>query len=111
VILHRTTGRAAEIAERQGVGSASLKSEQIVDRVVDERLDAADRPQAFLHRLGAVVEADLADLAERLPATRIAARRRRYRQLGLRADVPGTAANGAQTPLLTRSQPNDLGSN
>ncbi len=107
VILHRTTGRAAEIAERQGVGSASLLSEQIVDRVVDERPDAADRPEAFLRRLGAVVEADLADLAERLPATRIAARRRRYRQLGLRADVPGTAANGAQTPLLTRSQPKE----
>jgi acyl-CoA carboxylase subunit beta len=104
-ILYRTTGRAVEIAERQGVGAAHLLSERIVDRVVDERPDAAERPEAFLHRLAAVVEADLADLAERLPATRMAARRRRYRQLGLREDVPGTTANAPLTPAITRSQP------
>jgi acetyl-CoA carboxylase carboxyl transferase beta subunit len=106
-ILYRSTRRAAEIAERQGVGAARLLSERIVDRVVDERPDAAEQPEAFLHRLAAIVEADLADLTAHLPATRMAARRRRYRQLGLREDVPGTGANAPLTPAITRSQPEE----
>lgn len=84
-ILYRTVERPAEIAERQGVGAAHLLSERIVDRVVEERPDAAEQPEAFLHRLATIVEVDLANLAERHPATRMAERRRRYRNLGLRA--------------------------
>jgi acetyl-CoA carboxylase carboxyl transferase subunit beta len=106
-ILHRTVERAAEIAERQGVGTARLLSERVVDRVVDERPDAAEEPEAFLHRLATIVEADLADLAERLPATRMAERRRRYRHLGFHAHVPGTAVSGEPTPEVTRSQPEE----
>jgi acyl-CoA carboxylase subunit beta len=82
-ILYRTTTRAGEIAERQGVGAAQLLSQRIVDRVVDEPTDTADRQDAFLHQLSAVIETELADLAEGSPTTRMAARRRRYRRLGL----------------------------
>jgi acetyl-CoA carboxylase carboxyl transferase subunit beta len=53
-----------------------------VDRIVDERPDAADEPEAFLARLGAVLEAELAGLRGQDPAERLAARRARYRNLG-----------------------------
>lgn len=81
-ILYRTTDRAAEVAERQGVRSSALLSHRIVDRIVDERPDAADEPAAFLARLGAVLEEELAALRAREPGERTAARRRRYRTLG-----------------------------
>lgn len=81
-ILYRTTERAAETAERQGVSSADLLANRIVDRVVDEQPDAADEPEPFLARVGAVLEAELAGLRAREPGERLAARRRRYRDLG-----------------------------
>jgi acetyl-CoA carboxylase carboxyl transferase beta subunit len=81
-ILYRTTDRAAEIAQRQGVRSADLLANGIVDRIVAERPDAADEPGAFLARVGAVLEAELADLLQRDPSRRAAERRDRYRRLG-----------------------------
>lgn len=90
-ILYRTTDRAAEVAERQGVRSADLLAHRIVDRVVDERPDAADEPDTFLARLGAVLEAELAGLRAREPRERLASRRARYRGLGGRA-ADGTSA-------------------
>jgi acyl-CoA carboxylase subunit beta len=81
-ILHRTTGRAVEVAERQGVGVAALRARGIVDRVVGERPDAADEPEAFLRRVGAVLEEELGRLRRADPAARYAERRRRFRTLG-----------------------------
>jgi acetyl-CoA carboxylase beta subunit len=82
-ILHRTTERAVEVAERQGVGTAALRSHRIVDRIIPELPDAADEGEAFLRRVGAVLEAELGALLRSEPAVRYRQRRRRYRRLGL----------------------------
>jgi acyl-CoA carboxylase subunit beta len=87
-VLHRTTGRAAEIAERQGVGATALRAHHIVDRIIPELPDAADEGEAFLRRVGAVLEAELAALLRSEPAARYGQRRRRYRTLGL-VSAPG----------------------
>jgi acyl-CoA carboxylase subunit beta len=83
-VLYRTTERAMEVAERQGVGVAALRSRRIVDRVIPERPDAADEGEAFLRRLGEVLEAELGALLRSEPSARYGERRRRYRTLGLR---------------------------
>jgi acyl-CoA carboxylase subunit beta len=80
-ILYRTTEHAAQVARRQGVRSADLLANRIVDRIVEEDPDAADRPADFLSRLGGVLEVELAALRGQDPARRVAARRRRYREL------------------------------
>jgi acetyl-CoA carboxylase beta subunit len=82
-VLYRTTERAVEVAERQGVGVAALRGHGIVDRVIPELPDAADEGEAFLRRVGAVLEAELAALLRSEPAARYGERRRRYRSLGL----------------------------
>jgi acetyl-CoA carboxylase carboxyl transferase beta subunit len=82
-VLHRTTDRAVEVAERQGIGAAALRSRRIVDRIVPELPDAADEGEAFLRRVGAVLEAELGALLRSTPSARYRARRRRYRTLGL----------------------------
>jgi acetyl-CoA carboxylase beta subunit/acetyl-CoA carboxylase alpha subunit len=82
-VLYRTTGRAVEVAERQGVGTAALWSHGIVDRVIPELPDAAEEGEGFLRRVGGVVEAELSALARSEPAARYGERRRRYRRLGL----------------------------
>ncbi|MDF9812353.1 carboxyl transferase domain-containing protein [Streptomyces sp. SPB162] len=82
-ILYRTTDRAFEVAERQGVSSADLLINRIVDTIVEESPDAADAPDAFLGRLGDLLGAELAALRARDRGERLAARRARYRNLGL----------------------------
>jgi acyl-CoA carboxylase subunit beta len=81
-ILYRTTDRTAEIAARQGVRSVDLLANGIIDRIVPERPDAADEPDAFLRRVGAVLEAETVALLRADARSRVAARRRRYRDLG-----------------------------
>ncbi|MER7456623.1 carboxyl transferase domain-containing protein [Micromonospora sp. NPDC126480] len=81
VILHRSTERAAEVAAAQGIRAHDLLAGGIVDRIVPERPDAADEPEAFLGRLGAVLAHELAGLLDADPETRLLARRTRYRQL------------------------------
>ncbi|MCM2429283.1 acetyl-CoA carboxylase carboxyltransferase subunit alpha/beta [Streptomyces sp. RKAG337] len=82
-ILYRTTDRAFEVAERQGVSSADLLANRIVDTIVEETPDAADDPGEFLSRLGTLLGAELAALRARDRGERLAARRARYRNLGL----------------------------
>jgi acyl-CoA carboxylase subunit beta len=82
-VLYRTTERAMEVAERQGVGVAALRGRGVVDRIIPELPDAADEGEAFLRRVGAVLEAELAALLRSEPAARYGERRRRYRTLGL----------------------------
>jgi acetyl-CoA carboxylase carboxyl transferase beta subunit len=82
-VLHRTTERAVEVAERQGVGVAALRAHHIVDRIIPELPDAADEGEAFLRRVGTVLQAELGALVRSDPSARYAERRRRYRRLGL----------------------------
>ncbi|WP_344593883.1 carboxyl transferase domain-containing protein [Actinomadura vinacea] len=82
VIVHRTPARAAELAEAQGVRSADLLRNGLVDELVDERPDAADEPEAFCRRAAGAVERALAELAGLPSADRLAARDHRYRTLG-----------------------------
>jgi len=81
-ILHRTTDRAPELADRQGVRSLDLLRNGIVDRIVAERPDAADEQQQFLDRLARVLEGELVALLRADPAARLDARLARYRRLG-----------------------------
>jgi acyl-CoA carboxylase subunit beta len=82
-ILYRTTARAPELADRQGVRSRDLLEHGIVDRVVAERPDAADEPDPFCDRLGGLLEHELVGLLRQGSDERLAARLARYRGLGL----------------------------
>lgn len=75
-ILHRTTDRAYEVADRQGVRSADLSANGIVDVIVEEG-------EGFLARLGAVLGSELTALAAREQRERLSDRRARYRRIGL----------------------------
>jgi acetyl-CoA carboxylase carboxyl transferase subunit beta len=81
-IVHRTVDHAAEMAEAQGVRSADLLRNGIVDLIVPERPDAADEPAAFCERVAALLEAELVGLLEAGDEARRAARQDRYRRLG-----------------------------
>ncbi|WP_024796563.1 carboxyl transferase domain-containing protein [Tomitella biformata] len=81
-IRFHTTERAAEMAEQQGVRSVDLLRNGLVDRIVAEWPDAADEPDAFLARLGRVLEHELAALLARSPEELLALRLRRYREMG-----------------------------
>ncbi|HEX7744274.1 MAG TPA: carboxyl transferase domain-containing protein [Micromonosporaceae bacterium] len=80
-ILYRTTERAPQVAAAQGIRAQDLRTRGVVDRIVAERADAADEPEAFLDRLAAVLAYELATLLDADPAERLLARRTRYRQL------------------------------
>lgn len=82
-IVHRDTKHAPEMAQRQGVRSSDLLAAGIVDRIVAERPDAADEPEAFSRRMGQVLQYELVSLMQADPADRYAARLSRYRRLGL----------------------------
>ncbi|MDL4819385.1 carboxyl transferase domain-containing protein [Actinomadura opuntiae] len=75
VIVHRTASRAAEMAASQGVRSADLLRDGLVDALVDERPDAADEPEEFCRRAAAAIGRELSGLA---PGT-AASRQARYR--------------------------------
>ena len=82
-ILHRTTERAYEVADRQGVRSADLLASGIVDHVVEEDGEDEEEGEGFLGRLGRILGAELAALRAQDPAERLAARRARHRRIGL----------------------------
>lgn len=81
-ILYRDPSRAPQLAAAQGVRSADLLAAGIVDRVVPERPDAADEPEAFCARMAHVLRYELSKLLAMDPQRRLAARRERYRRLG-----------------------------
>lgn len=82
-IVHRTTDRAPEMAQAQGVRSADLLRNGIVDRVIAEHPDAADEPVEFIRRVGAVLEYELTALLAEPAETLLDRRLARYRALGL----------------------------
>ena len=81
-IIYRTTERADEMAEQQNIRAVDLHARGVVDRIVAERPDAADNPDAFLRRMGTVLENELVALRRRDPRERLAARRHRHRHIG-----------------------------
>lgn len=85
-IRYRTTERAAEIAQQQGVRSLDLLRTGIVDRIIAEHPDAADEPEPYLARVAQVLQHELVNLLRRDPEERLAARLERYRRLGLPGD-------------------------
>jgi acetyl-CoA carboxylase carboxyl transferase subunit beta len=77
-IVHRDTEHAPEMARAQRVRALDLHALGIVDRVVAELPDAADEPEAFCLRVGAVLQHELSELLARGPSTP-AERAARYR--------------------------------
>ena len=82
-IMHRTTERAPELASAQGIRSADLLANGIVDRVVPEPDDPAAEPDAFCAALGSALRDELLRVMAQPRRKRRAARARRYRELGL----------------------------
>lgn len=81
-IVHRDTTHAPELAAQQGVASARLRANGIVDRIVAERPDAATDPAAFCTRMGDAIAQELAALQLQNPDHRRVLRLERYRRLG-----------------------------
>jgi len=81
-IVHRDTAHAPEMARAQRVRALDMRANGVVDRIVLEKPDAADEPEAFCRRLGDVLRFELAALLHRDPVTLAAERAVRYRRLG-----------------------------
>jgi acyl-CoA carboxylase subunit beta len=81
-IMYQDTAHAPELAERQGIRSADLLANGIVDRVIPETGD-------LCRHLGRALHQELGHLTGLDDATRMSQRLRRYRQLGLPAAPPG----------------------
>ncbi len=82
-IVYRDLDHAAELAAAQGVRSADLLRNGIVDAVVGEHPDAADEPLEFTRRLSATIAAELHVLRDVPAETRLQRRLERYRRIGL----------------------------
>jgi acetyl-CoA carboxylase carboxyl transferase beta subunit len=78
MIVFKDTAHAPEMAARQGIRSADLAADGIVDHVVGDH-----DPFQLLGSLGRLLAAELASLATWDDDIRLARRQRRYRQLGL----------------------------
>ncbi|GAC1386682.1 MAG: carboxyl transferase domain-containing protein [Marmoricola sp.] len=61
-IVYRDTDHAAEMARAQRVRASDLAAIGVVDRIIPEHGDAADEPEAFCRRVGAVLAAELSAL-------------------------------------------------
>ena len=82
-IVFRDTAHAPELSAAQGIRSVDLLASGIVDAVVPEHPDAADEPVEFSARLSAAIADELYALRGIPDADRMAARLRRYRNIGL----------------------------
>lgn len=82
-IVFRDTDHAPELAGAQGIRSADLLRNGIVDAIVPEHPDAADEPTEFARRLGTAIARELYDLRAQPAGDRYAARLDRYRRIGL----------------------------
>jgi acyl-CoA carboxylase subunit beta len=82
-IVYRDVDHAPELAAAQGIRSADLLRNGIVDVVVPEHPDAADEPVEFAKRLSATIANELHRLREIPDEVRLEARLTRYRRIGL----------------------------
>jgi acetyl-CoA carboxylase carboxyl transferase subunit beta len=92
-ILHHTTQRAPEVADRQGIRSVDLLVNGALDRIIPEYPDARREPEQFCIRVATAIRHELASLATVDPATRV--RRRVLRFDGLAIPTPTVAAESA----------------
>ncbi|MGD9619664.1 MAG: carboxyl transferase domain-containing protein [Mycolicibacterium sp.] len=83
-IVYRDVDHAPELAVAQGIRSADLLRDGIVDAVVPEHPDAAEEPETFIRRLSATIANELHRLRSVPDDQRLAARFERYRHIGLR---------------------------
>ena len=83
-IVHRDLRHAADMCRAQGISAACLSDAGVVDRIVPERPDAADEPEAFLERLGDVIRYELAVLVREPTANQEV----RVRRRGARLQMP-----------------------
>jgi acyl-CoA carboxylase subunit beta len=81
-ITYRDTGHAAVMAARQGVRSADLLADGVVDYVIPEYPDAADEPEGFCRRVGAAIANELTALGTGETARRLVERERRFERIG-----------------------------
>ncbi len=77
-IVHRDLDHAPAMARAQQVRAVDLLHRGVVDRIVPEQPDAADEPEAFCRRTGAVLEHELVALRLRGAGTALQ-RSLRYR--------------------------------
>ena len=77
-IVHRDLAHAPDMARAQKVRAIDLASLGVVDRIVPELPDAADEPEEFCRRVGAVLEHELAELLATGPSP-LEVRTARYR--------------------------------
>ncbi len=77
-IVHRDTEHAAEMARSQKVSAVELMRRGVVDRIVAERPDAADEPEEFCHRVGAVLHFELSRLRGQDPRALLQVRPDRF---------------------------------
>jgi acyl-CoA carboxylase subunit beta len=82
-IVFRDVDHAPELAAAQGIRSADLLRDGIVDVIVGEHPDAADEPVEFTKRLSAVIAGELHRLSAIPEGQRQTARLERYRRIGL----------------------------
>jgi acyl-CoA carboxylase subunit beta len=82
--VHRDLSHAPDMARSQNVRSLDLQAAGIVDRIVLEKPDAADEPEAFCARLGDVLRFELAQLLHRDRSTLVEQRTARYHRIGAR---------------------------
>ncbi|MDO3650395.1 carboxyl transferase domain-containing protein [Nocardia mangyaensis] len=82
VIVFRDTDHAPELAAAQGIRSADLLVDGVVDRIVEEHPDAADEPVAFARRMVLTIAEELAGLRTRPVAELRDLRHARYRRIG-----------------------------
>ncbi|KAA0117182.1 carboxyl transferase domain-containing protein [Mycolicibacterium sp. P9-22] len=82
-IVFRDTDHAPELSAAQGIRSADLLRNGIVDVIVPEQPDAADEPMAFTARLSASIAGELYRLRSMSDIERVGTRLHRYRRIGL----------------------------
>ncbi|MGK2882794.1 MAG: carboxyl transferase domain-containing protein, partial [Mycobacterium sp.] len=82
-IVFRDTDHAPELAAAQGVRSADLLRNGIVDVIVPEHPDAADEPVEFSRRLSRAIACELHGLSNAPAAERYTDRLARYRRIGV----------------------------
>lgn len=82
-IVYRDVDHAPELAATQGIRSADLLRNGIVDAIVPEHPDAAEEPETFTRRLSDTIAVELHRLRSVPEEQRLTARLERYQRIGL----------------------------
>lgn len=82
-IMYRAVERAPEVATAQGIRSADLLADGIVDKIVSEPDDPVAQREEFCRRLGTALGEEVMRLTAMPAEQRLGLRRGRYRSLGI----------------------------